>query len=393
MRPKEVWDKTQNGPDEKEKRRRGTNGKRQRANSTSDQAANAAPNDSALRSHGSSSVNDGGQTEGMETESQLPPFKHRRASSQHTISPQAKRRIAEEASAVAALERAIRSSPHKFRGTEHVPIDVEDLTPQPTRRVLFPSPTLSEEAKSKRTSIIESSGTKGVKNAGNPFEASDSDQADKENCPPAEDDGLDHLFTEDHQGTRATTPTPTSSSRAHTFKTPKRSPNRLPPTTGDFFSSAAKALLRAPTTPKRTPTRDQPLGELTPFTAHLNQLLSDANNGNSSPGSHGFDFPSLPSLHNTPGRRTMDFDFSQFDSQDLLSTDVPMPSSPPAWFGVYEDPTEHGAGSLWGDYALPNSASTPPDEEEELNGAKQAKTTGLVVDENGRARIDFQAMA
>ena len=391
MRPKEVWDKTQNGPDEK--RKRGTNGKRQRANSTSDQAATAASKDSAPHSYGSSSANDDGRTESVEAESQLPPFKHRRASSQHTISPQAKRRITEEASAVAALERAIRSSPHKFRGTELVPIDVEDLTPQPTRRVLFPSPTLSEEAKSKRSSVVGSSGKGRHKESGKLFEVPDNDVADKENRPPAEDDGLDHLFTDDHT-TRATTPTPTSSSRAHTFKTPKRSPTRLPPTTGDFFSSAAKALLRAPTTPKRTPTKDiQPLGELTPFTAHLNQLLSDANNGNGSPGSNGFDFPSLPSLHNTPGPRTMDFDFSHFDSQDLLSTDVPMPSSPPAWFGVYEDPIEHGAGSLWGDYTLPNSASTPSNDEEEGNDAQQQKTPGLVVDENGKARIDFQAMA
>ena len=348
--------------------------------------------------HGSSSANNGRQTEDVEAESQLPPFKHRRASSQHTISPQAKHRIAEEASAVAALERAIRSSPHKFRGTENVPIDVEDLTPQPTRRVLFPSPTLSDDAKMNRNPVANTSDKGYNQKSSKLFEIPDNDQADKENCPPpTEDDGLDHLFTEDHHATRATTPTPTSSSRAHTFKTPRRSPNRPPPTTGDFFSSTAKALLRAPTTPKRTPSKDiQPLAELTPFTAHLNQLLSDANNGNGSPGSRSFDFPSLPSLHNTPGRRTMDFDFSQFDSQDLLSTDVPMPSSPPAWFGVYEDPIEHGAGcagSLWGDFALPNSASTPPEDEDEINGTKRPKTPGLVVDENGRARIDFQAMS
>ena len=387
MRPKEVWDKTQNGPDEK--RKRGTNGKRHRANSTSDPAANAGPNDSASHFHGPSSTNDGKQLESVELEPQLPPFEHRKASNQHISSPQAKHRIAEEASAVAALERAIRSSPHKFRGTEYVPIDVEDLTPQPTRRVLFPSSALSGEAQSKRDPGIDGSGNGRSEVPGKLFEVPDSDQDDKENRPPAEDDSLDHLFTEDHHVTRTTTPAPNSSSRANTFKTPGRSPKQLLPTTGDFFSSAAKALLRAPNNPQRTPTKEiQPLGELTPFTAHLNQLLSDANNGNGSPGSNGFDFPSLPSLHNTPGRRTMDFDFSQFDSQDLLSTDVPMPSSPPAWFGVYEDPIEQGAGSLWGDYALPSLASTPPDEDE-VNGAKQPKTPGLVVDENGRARIDF----
>ena len=393
MRPKEVWDKTQNGPDEK--RKRGTNGKRQRANSTSDQAGSAAPNGSSLDSYGSSSANGGGQTEVVEAESQLPPFKHRRASSQHTISPQAKHRITEEASAVAALERAIRSSPHKFMGTEHVPIDVEDFTPQRTRRVLFPSPGLSGEAKLNHDSVVHSSAKGSNQTPITLFETPNNKQADKENCPPSlEDDDLDHLFTEENHAARATTPTPTSSSRAHIFKTPGRSPNRLPPTTGDFFSSTAKALLRAPTTPKRTPSKDnQPLAELTPFTAHLNQLLSDANNGNGSPGSRSFDFPSLPSLHNTPGRRAMDFDFSQFDSQDLLSTDVPIPSSPPAWFGVYEDPIEHGAESLWGDYALPNSASTPSQNEEGIDGVEGPKTPGLVVDQNGRASVDFQAIS
>ena len=393
MRPKEVWDKTQNGPDEK--RKRGTNGKRQRANSTSDQAGSAAPNGSALQSYGPSSANGGGQTEGMEAESQLPPYQHRRASSQHTISPQTKCRIAEEASAVAALERAIRSSPHKFRGTEHVPIDVEELTPQPIRRVLFPPPALSKEAKSDHDSVVNGSGKGLNQDSSKSLEVPDNNQADKENCPPPnEEDCLDHLFTEDNHATPATTSTPTSSSRAHTFKTPGRSPNQLPPTTGDFFSSTAKSLLRAPTTPKRTPSKhSQPLGELTPFTAHLNQLLSDANNGNGSPGSRSLDFPSLPSLHNTPGRRAMDFDFSQFDPQDLLSTDVPMPSSPPAWFGVYEDPIEHRAGSLWGDYTLPNSASTPPNIEGEGNGVQRPKTPGLIVDENGRARVDFQAIS
>lgn len=89
----------------------------------------------------------------------------------------------------------------------------------------------------------------------------------------------------------------------------------------------------------------------------------------------------------------MDFDFSQFDSQDLLSTDVPMPSSPPVWFGVYEDPIEHGAGSLWGDYVLPNSASTPPDDEDAVNGAQSPKPSGVAVEDNGRARIDFEAAA
>ena len=69
-----------------------------------------------------------------------------------------------------------------------------------------------------------------------------------------------------------------------------------------------------------------------------------------------------------------DFDFSAFDSQDLISTDVPMPSSPPAWFGVYEDDGldgggGDGGGSLWGDDALlPTMVGSSPLREVEGGG-------------------------
>ena len=138
------------------------------------------------------------------------------------------------------------------------------------------------------------------------------------------------------------------------------------------------------TTPKRTPSKSniQALGELTPFTAHLNSLLSEAND------SQNFDFPSLPSLDTSPNRVRNDFDFSQFDTTDFLSTDAPMPSSPPAWFGVYVDPVEQGNG-LWSDYQLP-AAATPTTKAGAGAGAgKTPKTPGLMVDENGRATIDF----
>lgn len=393
MRPKEVWERPPNGGDGK-RRRGGNNGGRGKSDSISEPAANNASDDTALHSDASTPA-DGGQTEGVECEPQLPAMQHRRSSSAQMTSSRRNLRTLDDASALAALQRAIKSSPHKFIGTEHVPIEVEDLTPHPTRRVLFPSPTQSQEARPNRSFCAGSDNRDPNEHPDNTSDA-DIGQANKENCPPAtEDDDLDQFFEEDadinSHNVSCTTPTPTSSSRAMTFKTPQRSPGRLPPTTGDFFSSAAKALLRPSVTPKRTPTKDsQPLGELTPLTAHLNQLLSDANSG--SPGSQNFDFPSLPSLHNTPGRhiRHMDFDFSNFDSQDLLSTDVPMPSSPPAWFGVYEDPIENRAGSLWGAYPLSEHATTPHDE---LDERKTPKTPGLIVDENGRATVDMQAMA
>ena len=390
MRPREVWEKPQNGGDGK--RKRASSSKKQQTDSGSDQPANDTTGTANSYINASSPVYEGGRTDTLEAEPQLPVMKHRRASSAQLTSPQGKRTTMNDASALAALERAIKSSPHKFVGTQQVPIELGDLTPQPTRRILFPSPTQSQEARSKR---ISRAGSENGDSRTKAFEDTASrilDPADKENCPPASEGGeLDQLFEEDpFISARSTTPTPTSSSRAMVFKTPLRTPGRLLPTTGDFFSSAAKALLRPTTTPKRTPTEHtEPLGEMSPFTAHLNHLLSEANNG--SPGSQSFDFPSLPSLHNTPGRhvRTMDFDFSQFDSQDLLSTDVPMPSSPPAWFGVYEDPVEQGDDSLWVDFQFPKAASSP---DEQLRDRRELKSPGVVTNENRRLSAELDAL-
>ncbi len=386
MRPKEVWEKPQYGGDGRPKR--SNSGKKQQTEPGSEQPASSRSGTANSYTNASSPAYEGGQTENIEANPQLPLMKHRRASSVQLTSPQSKPRM-NDASALAALERAIKSSPHKFVGSQHSPIEVGDLTPQPTRRILFPSPTQSQEARSKCNSTNPSD-SQAKSRTLEDISNGKIDQADKENCPPTtDDDGLDQLFEEDpFISARSITPTPPGSNRTLVFKTPTRTPGRLPPTTGDFFSSAAKALLRHQTTPKRTPTRDnQPLGELSPFTAHLNKLLSDANNG--SPESQSFEFLSLPSLHNTPGRQmqTMDFDFSQFDSQDLLSTDVPMPSSPPAWFGVYEDPIEKGTGSLWEDFTSPHSASTPDDD---VPKRSKAKTPELELDENTRPDADIQ---
>jgi hypothetical protein len=85
----------------------------------------------------------------------------------------------------------------------------------------------------------------------------------------------------------------------------------------------------------------------------------------------------------------MDFDFSQFDSQDLLSTDVPMPSSPPAWFGVYEDPVEQGDDSMWVDFQFPKAASSP---DEQLRDRRELKSPGIVTNENRRLSAEFEAL-
>ena len=391
MRPKEVWEKPQNGGDGKGKR--SSTSRKQTTDVEPGPAADSASDGTALYTDAPSPANDCGQTDGMEIE---PHFltKHKRALSDPSMSPPSKTRPLNDVSAMAALERAIKSSPHKFMGSEHVPIEVEDLTPQPVRRILFPSPNKSQEGGSKRTPEAgnERPDLKHISKDGNLT------YADKENCPPTRQESSgqgdgQRLEENPFSSARSKTPTPISSKLTAVFKTPTKSPGRLPPTTGDFFSSAAKALLRPPVTPKRTPTKGtQPLGELTPFTAHLNQLLSEANN--SSPGSQSFDFPSLPSLRNTPARatRSMDFDFSNLDSQDLVSTDVLMPSSPPVWFGVYEDSDDRDDTSLWGDYPLPGPVLTPKGDKAQVVEDRESKAPSSNMERGQGLDVEFQTV-
>lgn len=353
MRPKEMWEKNQRDPDEK--RKRAPRPKKTKTTTTSGQASNNPLDETNSGPNSLPASKDTGPGGNVDEVVTLPQINRQRASSE-----QAHSNNTEDFSAESALQRAIQSSPARFIGTQHVPIDVEDLTPKPTRRVLFPS--LEQTGDQKPSSGNGSNcGNERPQVSPKPIGSAspdDDSQADKENRPPPpdEDESLDHLFEDFHGGAaRPTTPTPSSKLIPEHFQTPRKpaTPERNLPRTDDFFSSAAKAFL-LPTTPKRTPSKasSQPLSDMTPFTAHLNQLLSESNN--ISPLADDFNFPSLPSLRNTPGGRIRDdFEFPPFDTR-VLSTDAPMPSSPPAWFGVYEDPVEQGS-VLWSDCPFPGS--------------------------------------
>lgn len=350
MRPKEMWEKNQRDPDEK--RKRAPRPKKTKSTTVSGQATNDASQETNSGPDPSPPPND--TRPGGNVDEGFPLFEMNR---QRALSEQGNGNSKEDMSAAVALQRAIQSSPARFIGTQHVPIDVEDLTPKPTRRVLFPSPEQTGGQKSLSENGSNSGGRSHEvsQQAIDPALQGDDSQADKENRPPPPDadESLDHLFEDVHP----TTPTPSRKRTPEFFQTPRKlaTPERNLPKTGDFFSSAAKAFL-LPTTPKRTPTKpsSQPLGEMTPFTVHLNQLLSDANN--LSPSANEFDFPPFPSLRSTPPSSRMrdDFEFPQLDAQNILSTDAPMPSSPPAWFGVYEDPVEQES-ALWSDCQFPGS--------------------------------------
>ena len=392
MRPKEIWDKSQ-GPDDGAggPRKRASRSKKQKPDSVSNHPAAGASGSSALYSDGSSPA--GEKESNCESYNNLsaPVYSRPRASSFQAAASRPSSSRLNESSAAAALQRAIQSSPVGLPVVQNIEPAGKDLTPKPTRRILFPSPSPSEplgpsdhvhEGEKERSNKVLDRGSHG-----DDIETG-LDHADKENRPP-DNDGIDGGFTHKCQTPpiRSTTPTPSRRSSGISFKTPNRNSTHehVPPTTGAFFSSAARALLRPQATPKQTPTRSnaQPLTETSPFTAQLNQLLSDAN---VSPPSR-FNIPSLPSLNNTPARVRHDFDFSQFDPQDILNTDVPMPSSPPVWFGVYEDPINE-ATDIWGNYQI--SGNSPA--ASEAVSSKAAPTPAAIsVDENGHATVDFLA--
>jgi len=278
MRPKEKWTKVQKEKTERQKRVYKT--RKAKTNVAAEtQSANTGEQSSTMTADETSPANtaDDNMAEEHDPSQQLPSQKRPRAASLQSVPVSKPSNSVSNTAATAALQRAIQSSPARFLGTQHSPIEIDEVTPKATRRLLFPSPRAAGEIKALQDRCP---------NAGEPrhdsppiTSTSAADQADKENRPPpppTHDDlaHLVHLFDDDH---RPTTP---------------------PPPPADIFSSAAKALLLLP--PPHTPTRSPraALGEMTPFTAHLNQLLSEANAV--SPTAH-LDFGALPPLEGAGG--------------------------------------------------------------------------------------------
>lgn len=273
----------------------------------------------------------------------------------------------------AALNRAIQSSPggRNIMGTQESPIDLaaDDLSPQPTRRLLFPSPRNNRETQSNHktldnaalpgskpqsTTIIETAFVEDPSLGG----------PDKENMAPMGDEDLAHLFECSpgifHTPARkANSPrkTPRIGSGSNTFedllKTP--TPNRsslktlssnarhafTPRTCGNNATSGISAFLPTfspaekqnlcPLTPSRFANLSSPggtslnRGEMTPFTRQLTQLLSTAGNG-TSPG-RPFDFGDMSAFGMSPGGRgAIDFDKMEFSVHDFESMDFGDPT-------------------------------------------------------------------
>ncbi|KAF1831423.1 hypothetical protein BDW02DRAFT_556869 [Decorospora gaudefroyi] len=303
--------------------------------------------------------------------------------------------------AQAAFRRAIQSSPAGVRGSKASPIDIDqDLTPKPTRRLLFPSPgkqgqdTSSiqqpvpppvipvrypdddapkkprcERCKELKRGCDRERPCGRCATAGIGYDgcipcqtkktcwfeqpvvqvaAVDQENPDKENCPPsdtAEQNDFAHLF-EDPVSPR-TTPkkdqvaqdllkTPTPRTRQRVALTPKQGAN------DDYVLTTPSRNILTPRGSNRAAT----VAPDTPFTRQLNALLSG--HPITSP-SQTIDFSTLPTF-TTPGRTGAQF--SDYLPDDFLSSDMPLSSSPSKngslglGFDLYEDPNTSTV-SLW----------------------------------------------
>lgn len=267
--------------------------------------------------------------------------------------------------ASAALRRAIQSSPARWAGTQHSPIDVEEEEALgSTRRLLFPSPRKDGSPK-----VLGEVATNVVTIATD-FRSPKESMAEvqnKENCPPAIDAGdmdaeLLALFEEElAKGDDGRPKTPVQKSPVmNPFKTPTRpTPSHRPITRSVSRSirsgKSPRQLLTFHKTPTRTPgtgrrrsprNHDDSIFE-SPFTATLNQMMSEANNHTSPMRHHGveLDFGNLPNLPEMPNMDHHHNYNMNFNIEDLFSTDAPMPSSPPRTFNLYEDPLTRGEGN------------------------------------------------
>lgn len=206
----------------------------------------------------------------------------------------------------AALARAIQSSPARFHGSQESPIELDELTPRPTRRLLFPSPRREGESKNLDDNAVQSSkSATPEKQAAIQKTMLASDQqadiaifeaftTDKENMPPPiddDDDELAHLFL---------------GSPSSLFKTPRKTP---PSKSFQHFDN----LLKTPTPASR---RRKPLtpaaGNAQPSSQHQGTTANIANDFLTSPTSSRYFLRSTPTrLAATPGNRRSNPNSSQ----------------------------------------------------------------------------------
>ncbi|KAF2628548.1 hypothetical protein BU25DRAFT_410111 [Macroventuria anomochaeta] len=149
-RPQSMWDKPSKAASKAAPRRRRVPSTRSKSQCQNDDIASDAviPHSDAMGPEEQQA--DVASFDGQADKDMPPPSARPRASSPPTndnVTSQDEARISAEAEA--ALQRAIQSSPAGFRRNKDSSVDVDpDLTPRPTRRLLFPSPRKNGEVKS-----------------------------------------------------------------------------------------------------------------------------------------------------------------------------------------------------------------------------------------------------
>jgi hypothetical protein len=414
MRPPEKWNKGPKDPKERRKRKARPRGERAAAQKTNggsnsrgdastptsdastpqDTATEAAGPEEGENDDGEGQIN--GQHDGAD-EPDLPPMPRRATSAEpnaESIGSGVRAGLLNRTS-----QRAVQSSPARHHGSEAEPIEV-DLTPKPLRRQLF-SPQNPNSAKSAATASSSESSrplaslpnfvrrsprlnkTKEVLGLENHIRGA----SNKENVTPGRglDDGLNDLFDDGGDGIQLpSTPTPTRRSDRLVFKTPSKTPTRIPGGTlsPNLHVSLHKSI-RHPAAAALLGTNKK-VEDMTPFSKQIHQILSDANTHqlrSSPPGPSAIprrtprkasprsaadlDFPDLPSLNNSSPMSTtqhINFNFSELtteqlhtDFQDGPSSDGPLPSSPPQGFFGFVDTQDDGMNGLWSEMDFGNS--------------------------------------
>ncbi|KAL5406797.1 hypothetical protein PMIN03_007593 [Paraphaeosphaeria minitans] len=300
----------------------------------------------------------------------------------------------DEPTARAALERAFQSSPVGVRsGNNEFPVNMNgDLTPRPTRRLLFPSPRRPGEVKSLADNLANplSPRSNSLKTTKPPMHDQNVaiEDGDKENCPPTgdtEDDDLAHLF-DSPQVTLSK-----NSSLDDLLKTPTPGSRQRFPLTPMRYVDLS---LTTPSRPSRTPRgngRTATIAPETPFTRQLNDLLSDSMLSGSP--SQNFDMSAFATF--TPGRSGV-LHFGDFLQNDSLSSDLPVPSSSPPKnldFSVFEDPNTSTVGLWSGENIFDVNDVTMSDApiDEQQSDAQGGTATPKILTINGIS-LDFTSM-
>ncbi|RFU27272.1 hypothetical protein B7463_g9062, partial [Scytalidium lignicola] len=267
--------------------------------------------------------------------------------------------------APAALRRAIQSSPARWAGTEHSPIEVDNNDLGSTRRLLFPSPRKDGSLKvlgELTTNVVQILVDDSVSRKGPVVDTTDKENTRAIPEDESEDPELLRLFEAELE--RPSTPV-RDTQAPNPFKTPTRpTPNHRPITRSisrsiqsakspsQILTLSQRTPSKTPSTRRRSPRNQQSVFE-SPFTATLNQLMSEANQASHSPSRHcndlDLDFSNLPNLIDTAGHHNGDMNFHI--PEDFFSTDIPMPSSPPRLLNLYEDPLALGnIDAIWNEY-------------------------------------------